>query len=181
MVTDESYHYKKIKSERRKSTSDWGNGYCSTDIGFMKHPWRTLITFDSLCSVFFSQWGEQRGKGTGDEGFNMMADMKNRCACNDSVVFSHHSQWLLVVCTLSERPVMHKHAHKHANMSKHTWMFTLNYIYLNIRDKREPNRERKRARAKEVEGSAIRWDDNERIIIEYRMKLLSFTHNIFSH
>lgn len=56
---------------------------------------------------------------------------------------------------------MHKHAHKHANMIKNTWMFTHNYIYLNIHTlgwRKDPNtakskrKERKRVRAGEVEG-----------------------------
>lgn len=56
--------------------------------------------------------------GTGDEDSYLMADMKNRCAGDDSVVFSHHSPWLIVVCTLSKGPVIHKHAHKHASLNK---------------------------------------------------------------
>lgn len=62
--------------------------------------------------------------GTGDEGFYIMVDMKNRCSGDDSVVFSHHSPWLIVVCTLSERPVMRKFAHKHVSISKHTIVHT---------------------------------------------------------
>lgn len=49
--------------------------------------------------------------GTGDEDFYIMVDMKNRCAGDDSVVFSHHSPRLIVVCTLSDGTVVHKPAH----------------------------------------------------------------------
>lgn len=59
------------------------------------------------------------GGATGDGGLYIMAGVKNRCAGDDSVVFAHHSPWLIVVCTLSEGPVMHKYAHKHSNISKH--------------------------------------------------------------
>lgn len=59
----------------------------------------------------------------GGGGLYIMADVKNRCAGDDSVVFSHHSPWLIVVCTLSEGSVMHKLAHKHASISKHVCMF----------------------------------------------------------
>lgn len=71
------------------------------------------------------------GEGTGDEGLYVTADMKNRCVGDDSVVFSHHSPWLIVICTLSGGSVMHKRVRKHANLTKHTHMFTHNYIYLN--------------------------------------------------
>lgn len=58
--------------------------------------------------------------GTGDEGLYIMVDMKNRCSGDDSVIFSHHSPWFIVVCTLSERPVMRKRA----GISKHTIIHT---------------------------------------------------------
>lgn len=82
------------------------------------------------------------GRGVGDEGLYRMADMKNRRAGDNSVVFSHHSPWLIVACTLSEGPVTDKHAHKHANIGKHTCMFKHNdYLpeHPHIREKGEPN------------------------------------------
>lgn len=59
------------------------------------------------------------GWGTGDEGLYIMVHLKNRCSGDDSVVFSHHSPWFIVVCTLSQGLVMCKHAHKHANICSH--------------------------------------------------------------
>ncbi len=85
------------------------------------------------------------GGEVGDEGLYIMADMKNRCAGDNSVVFSHHSPWLIVVCTLSEEPVMDRHAHKLANTGKHTCMFKHNYYlpeHPHIREKREPSKRR---------------------------------------
>lgn len=92
---------------------------------------------------------------TGDEGLYIMAGMTNRCAVDDSVVFSHHSPWLIVVCTLSEGPVSHKDVHEHANTSKHACMFTRYYIYLNSRSfgrRGSPTLPRARAGDKECES-----------------------------
>lgn len=88
------------------------------------------------------------GGGTGDKDLYIMADVKNRCAGDNSVVFAHHFPWLIVVCTLSGGLVMHKHAHKHANISKHTCMFTHNHIpeHPRVREKREHNTAKSKGR-----------------------------------
>lgn len=57
--------------------------------------------------------GAEVGCGSGDEGLYIMVDMINRCSGDDLVVFAHHSPWLIVVCTLSEGPVL---CSTHTNM-----------------------------------------------------------------